>query len=76
MGDPVMITIELVNSKRDYSRWTIRHSIVKDTDTVAAILTIDGTWLDTIKRKLTLPPQEAVDVFTQMPHSENFQWID
>lgn len=76
MGDPVMITIELVNSKRDYSRWTIRHAIVKDTDTLAAILTIDGTWLDTVKRKLTLPPQEAVDVFTQMPHSENFQWID
>ena len=76
MGEPVMITIELVHSKRDYSRWTIRHTIIKDSDTVAAILTIDGAWLDTEKRKLTLPPQEAVDVFSQMPLSENFQWKD
>mgnify|MGYP003514125921 CR=1 FL=1 len=45
-------------------------------ETIAAILTIDGAWIDTQKRKLTLPPQAGVDVFAQMPMNENFQWLD
>ncbi len=76
MGDPVIISLELIQSKKDYSRWTIRHTIMKNKDTVAAILTIDGAWIDTQKRKLTLPPQEGIDVFAQMPMNENFQWLD
>jgi acyl-CoA thioester hydrolase len=76
MGDPVTISLELIQSKKDYSRWTIRHNIMKNKDTVAAILTIDGAWIDTQKRKLALPPQEGIDVFAQMPVNENFQWLD
>ena len=29
MGDPVTISLELIQSKKDYSRWTIRHTIMK-----------------------------------------------
>ena len=76
MGDPVTISLELIQSKKDYSRWTIRHTIMKNKETIAAILTIDGAWIDTQKRKLTLPPQAGVDVFAQMPMNENFQWLD
>jgi acyl-CoA thioester hydrolase len=76
MGDPVTISLELTQSKKDYSRWTIRHTIMKNKDTTAAILTIDGAWIDTQRRKLTLPPQEGIDVFAQMPVNENFQWLD
>jgi acyl-CoA thioester hydrolase len=76
LGDPVNISLEMVKSKKDYSRWTIRHSIIKDKDTVSAILTIDGSWLDTGKRKLTLPPVEAVKVFSLMPLGEDFIWVD
>lgn len=75
MNDAVSINLELVSAKKDYSRWTIRHTIMKDVETVSAILTIDGAWLDTAKRKLAMPPSEAVHVFSNMPLSENFQWI-
>ena len=76
LGDKVTINLVLLQSKRDYSRWTIRHTIRKNGDTVAAILTVDGAWLDTVKRKLTIPPQETAHVFGQMPAGENFQWLD
>ncbi len=75
MNDAVSINLELASAKKDYSRWTIRHTIMKDTETVSAILTIDGAWLDTAKRKLAMPPSEAVHVFSNMPLNENFQWI-
>src|SRR5436853_7784320 len=51
-GDKVTIALKLLKGKRDYSRWTIQHDIIKNGDTVSAVLTVDGAWLDTIKRKL------------------------
>ena len=75
LGDNVTINLELLKSRKDYSRWTIKHTIMKNGD-VSAILTVDGAWLDTVKRKLTIPSGEVVRVFGQMPVSENFQWLD
>ena len=75
LGDNVTVNLEMLKSRRDYSRWTIQHTIKKNDD-VSAILTVDGAWLDTAKRKLTVPPQQVVHVFGQMPAAENFQWLD
>jgi acyl-CoA thioester hydrolase len=76
LGDSVTINLELLKSHKDYSRWTIQHTIMKNNDTVSAILTVDGAWLDTVKRKLAIPPQEVVHVFGQMPMGIDFQWLD
>lgn len=75
-GDTVKITMVLAKTKRDYSRWTIQHTILKNDSIIAALLTIDGAWLDTSKRKLTVPPGQAVDVFSQMPVGTAFQWME
>jgi acyl-CoA thioester hydrolase len=76
LGDIVTIDLQLIKSKRDFSRWTIRHSIIKNKDIVAAILTLDGAWLDLAKRKLAIPPEEVKNAIGQMPMGEGFQWID
>lgn len=75
-GDTVKITMVLAKTKRDYSRWTIQHTILKNDSIIAALLTIDGAWLDTSKRKLTVPPGQAIEVFRQMPVGKEFQWIE
>ena len=75
-GDQVAINLELVKAKKNFSKWTIQHTIMKNGDTVSAILTVDGAWLDTSKRKLTLTPSEAILVFEQMHRRESFQWLD
>ena len=75
LGDAVTIDLQLVRSKKDFSRWTIRHTIIKNGDTVAAILTVEGAWLDVVKRKLATPAQEVHDVFSSRPVSEDFQWL-
>jgi acyl-CoA thioester hydrolase len=75
LGDNVTINLQLLKSRKDYSRWTIQHTIKKSED-ISAILTVDGAWLDTMKRKLAIPPQQVIHVFGQMPASENFQWLD
>ena len=76
LGDRIRIGLKLLKGKRDYSRWTIQHDIIKSDNIVSAILTVDGAWLDTNKRKLATPPSQVSEVFSKMPYGENFQWLD
>ena len=76
LGDRISIGLKLLKGKRDYSRWTIQHDIIKGDDIVSAILTVEGAWLDTDKRKLATPPSQVSGVFSKMPLGENFQWLD
>ncbi|HEV8283230.1 MAG TPA: acyl-CoA thioesterase [Chitinophagaceae bacterium] len=75
-GDKVTIDLTLLKAKRNYSRWSIHHVIKKNVDVVSAILTVDGAWINTIERKLAIPPPEVEKVFSRMPVDENFLWID
>ena len=74
LNDKVTIDLQLLKSRRDYSRWTIQHTIFKNADTISAILTCDGAWLDKVQRKLAIPPEEARVVFKEMPVHTDFQW--
>ena len=76
LRDKVTISLQVLRAKKDFSRWTIQHTVVKNEDTVAAILTVEGAWMDTAKRKLATPPVEVFSVFSQMPLDANFQWLD
>jgi acyl-CoA thioester hydrolase len=75
LGDNVTVDLELIKSRKDYSRWSIQHTFRKN-DQVAAVLVCDGAWIDVVKRKLFIPPREAVQVFEKMPPGKNFQWLD
>lgn len=73
-GDLVTIDLNLVKAKADFSRWSIQHQVVKGEGAVAAILTVDGAWLNTALRKLATPPETVHAVFNAMPKSERFEW--
>lgn len=76
LEDKVNIDMKLVKAKRDFSRWTVRHEIVKNNDVLSAILTVDIAWIDTQKRKLTGLPADIIQTLSGMPVSEDFQWLD
>ncbi len=75
IDDKIAIDLTLVKATEDYARWTLRHHIYKSEDTLSAILTLDGSWIDVIKRKLTVPPEEVTSKFSNLPRAEDFQWI-
>ena len=76
LEDKLLIYVELVKTKRDYSRWTIRHRIVKEGDQLCATVTVDGAWIDIAKRKLTQPPPAVGEAFLRMPQAPEFQWSE
>jgi acyl-CoA thioester hydrolase len=74
MSDEITIDLVLQKSRKDFSRWSIQHTISKNNETVCALVSVDGAWLDTIKRKLTVPPEEVAIIFREMPVAEDFEW--
>jgi acyl-CoA thioester hydrolase len=75
LGDRLSINLALAKARTDYSRWTIRHELIKNQTILAAVITVEGAWLHTLQRKLATPPPEVAFVFEQMPKTEQFEWL-
>lgn len=71
-GDEIEVRIKLSKADKNFSRWSFVNEIWKNGDTLAAIVTVDGAWMDTIKRKLVAPPEIFQKVFDMIPKAESF----
>ncbi|HTH58509.1 MAG TPA: acyl-CoA thioesterase [Cyclobacteriaceae bacterium] len=74
--DKISVDLHLQKSLPDFSRWSILHHFYKEDKTLAAIINLDGAWIDISKRKLAVPDPFIQNVFRNFPKSENFEWID
>jgi acyl-CoA thioester hydrolase len=73
--DKITLSVELVKATEDYGRWSLRHLFTKDDGTLAAILTVDGAWIDLTKRKLAVPDAFIKGIFEDFPRPADFQFI-
>lgn len=73
-GDVVTINLQVTKARKDFSRWSIRHQILKNGGILCAELNVDGAWMNLVQRKLMSPPEKVHEVFEQMPKAENFEW--
>ncbi|MBS1617301.1 MAG: thioesterase family protein [Bacteroidetes bacterium] len=74
--DKVTINVEITKATGDYSRWSLRHSFVKEDGTLAAIINVDGAWFSTAERKLIVPGAELVQAFDAFPKAQEFEWTE
>lgn len=75
-GDEVMINFKLEKLSTDFGRWTMVHEIYKNGETLSALITAEGAWMNTALRKLAIPPQEVQDLFDKAPRSDTFTLFD
>ena len=76
MGDEITVDMHVIKAKKDSSRWSIRHHIMKNKEFLAAILTLDVAWMNTVERKLAIPPLQVSTVINAVPKHESFEWIE
>jgi len=71
------ITVDLMVTKAtpDFSRWSIRHHFLKEDGTIAAVINLDGAWMDILARKLAVPDAGIQNVFDDFPRSPDFEQI-
>lgn len=73
--DKITLTLELVKATEDFGRWSLRHHFMKADGTLAAILNIDGAWIDLNKRKLAPANDFIRKIFEGFPKSSDFELI-
>ena len=72
-GDKVTVNVKVDKVTADFGRWTMTHEIYKNDETLAAIITADGAWLNTSIRKLTVPPALVISLFEIAPKTASFK---
>lgn len=75
LGDAIHIDLTVIKARKDYSRWSIQHQVSKNDHQLAAVLTVDGAWMNVQQRKLTTPPEQVFAVFERMPRAQSFEWL-
>lgn len=73
-GDEVSIDLLVTKLRTDFSRFSFRHHITRADGTLCAVLNIDGAWIDTLARKLAVPPAIVGSLVETLPKSEDFAW--
>jgi acyl-CoA thioester hydrolase len=73
--DTITIDVVLTKATQDFARWSVRHHLYKEDKVLAAILNLDGGWIDISKRKLAVPDEFIRSVFDDFPKAEDFQVI-
>jgi acyl-CoA thioester hydrolase len=74
LGDNLHIDLRLASAGPTFARWTIKHNIMKNDNVLAAVITVDGAWIDIKRRKLASPPEEVFKTFNEMPRTDDFAW--
>ncbi len=73
--DKITVDMQVLRALPDFSRWSIRHYFYKEDNTLAAIINLDGAWIDIVKRKLATPDAFIQKVFNDFPMAEGFEWL-
>jgi acyl-CoA thioester hydrolase len=75
MSEKIRIDYSTSGIRKDGTRWTMVHQIFREDNVKAAVITVEGAWMNLKLRKLTVPPKELMDVIEHMPKTDDFQWI-
>ena len=73
-GEKVSVNMLLTRCRKDASRWSVRHEILKDDGSLAAVINADLAWMHAGQRKLTVPPSKIQACLNELPKSQDFQW--
>jgi acyl-CoA thioester hydrolase len=75
LNDTVSVTTQLTKSTADSGRYSFRHELFRGDGVKAAIINVDGAWMDVVLRKLTVLPQDFAARLAGIPKSADYQLV-
>lgn len=76
LNSRIHIVTKLLKMKKDASFWIIQHEFLSEEDKLHALLKVEGSWIDTIKRKLARPvPEVILSGLERFPKTEDFEYL-
>jgi acyl-CoA thioester hydrolase len=76
LEDELVVDVVITKATKNYSRWSLRHKLYKQGVLIAALINIDGAWMDTEKRKLTVPHPDIQEIFAGFYKAQEFAFTD
>ena len=73
MNDTIRVNMLLDEMNDDGSKWKIHHEIFNQKDEKVAHITLSGAWMDTSKRKLTIPPKPLASSFALLERGDDYK---
>ena len=74
-GDVMTMNVLVTKFRRDYSRFSFRHELTRADGVLCAVINVDGAWIDTQLRKLTVPPAVVARMVEEGPKAVDFEWM-
>ncbi|MDJ1479588.1 thioesterase family protein [Cytophagaceae bacterium YF14B1] len=75
LNESISIETFVTKSNADMSRWSFTQHMYRSDGVKAATIHVDGAWMDVVKRKLTVLPEEFIQRLNELPKSEDFQQV-
>jgi acyl-CoA thioester hydrolase len=73
LGETVTITFALTGLSPLGMSWKVHHEILKASGKKAVLMDMEGVMLDLASRKPVAPAADLLQVFQQIPHSDDFE---
>jgi acyl-CoA thioester hydrolase len=76
LGSKIHIVTSLLKMKKDGSRWVIQHEFLSEEGQLHALIKVEGSWMDTVKRKLARPvPVQVFEGLEKFPKNADFEYL-
>ena len=75
LGENISVNMKLSGLSANNERWKITHEVFNEAGKLSAIIKVYGAWIDLTKKKLTVPPIEAKNLFLHAEKTEDFEKI-
>lgn len=72
LDEHITVKIELTKFNTDNARFSFKHEIFKENGIKAAVVHVDGAWLNLVERKLTNIPPEWYALMEKLPKSLDY----
>lgn len=71
-GDALVVTVRCAGLAPDVSQWRVHQDVLRADGREAAVLTIQGGWMDLETRKLAVPPAELAAILQALPRTHDY----
>lgn len=75
LGEDITVNFKVYGLSKNNERWKIVHQIFNEKGELSAVVKVYGAWIDLTKRKLAIPPKEAISLFHNAERTEDFEEI-
>ena len=72
-GDALVVSVRCAGLSPDSSHWRVHQDVRRSDGRDAAVLTIQGGWIDLNTRKLVSPPAELAAVLQSLPRTPDYE---